>query len=70
VEFLSYDYCSIDVDGYRLVVTPAEFEEIARPLGDLEDYLRKQATLARAIKHTADALSFDEALRMAVAVHA
>jgi len=51
-------------------MTPAEFEEIARPLGELEDYLRKQATLARAIKHDADALSFDEALRMAVAVHA
>ena len=51
-------------------MTPAEFEEVSRPLGELEDYLRKQATLARAISHTADALSFDEALRMAVAVHA
>ncbi|HYW87946.1 MAG TPA: hypothetical protein VFB50_09265 [Chloroflexota bacterium] len=51
-------------------MTPAEFEEIARPLGELEDYLRKQATLARAIQHPADALSFDEALRLAVAVHA
>jgi DNA-binding transcriptional regulator/RsmH inhibitor MraZ len=51
-------------------VTPAEFEEIAGKLGELEDYLIKQVTLARAIGHNADAMTLDEALRMTIAAHA
>lgn len=51
-------------------MTPAEFEEVAGKLAELEDYLKKQARMARAIGHNMDALTLDNALKLAIAAHA
>jgi DNA-binding transcriptional regulator/RsmH inhibitor MraZ len=51
-------------------MTPREFEQVAEKLGELEDYLRAQARLARAVGRGAEAAVMDTALRMAIAAHA
>ncbi|HEY1298134.1 MAG TPA: hypothetical protein VGJ60_34065 [Chloroflexota bacterium] len=51
-------------------MTTDEFEQIAGKLGELEDYLRDQCRLARAVGRTADAAAFDTALTMAISAHA
>lgn len=51
-------------------MTPQEFDQIASKLDVLEDYLLKQARMARAVGHNADALTLDQAMQLAVAAHA
>ena len=51
-------------------MTTDEFEQVAGKLAVLEDYLRKQQRLSKAVGHTADAAGFETALGLAVAAHA